>query len=140
MTLYYGGADPSGVQPMILPQDTSEAARQALAPQAPGSEFTPTPHPDIPRILARMKQLDAICTAICNELYMYGPGGQQPNWERREDLHEQEQAADRERAGLNTLLRDIYEGSGSDNDNDEPADINKIAPAVIVGEDKAPGV
>ena len=133
----YSSADVSGVQPMILPQDTTEAARQAITPQAPGSEFTPAPHPDVARIAARLKELDALCTACCDKLYM---GSKPMTYMEREDIHEEMAKYDRERAGLNKILRDIYEGSGSDAEKEFFPDSYKQPPAVIVGEDKAPGV
>lgn len=137
--MYYGGADKSGVQPMILPQDTTEAARQAITPQAPGSEFTPTPHPDIARIAARLKELEKLCTAVCDKLYMYKPGAAPLTYMEREDLHEELAAYDKEKAGLNKILEDIYEGSGSDKGDKPPADPYKQPPATIIGEDRAPG-
>jgi len=114
---YYGSPAPSGVQVLGLPQDTSAAAKQAITPQEPGSEFNPPPHPDVERVLARLKELDKECTALCDKLY----NGTTPTYQEREEIHDKLDAADAERVSLRYILDQIYEA----NEGKEAGDAGK---------------
>lgn len=135
MLAYNSGGTP-GVD--VLPkegQNTAEAAAQALINQAPGSEFTPLPHPDVKAILARLSAVEAESTAICNKLYMGTP----PTYMVREQLYDQQSALDAERNALRNKLDEIYEGVEGHESTDGPAK-PFTGDATVMGADAAPGV
>ena len=77
-----------------IKQDTSAAATQALQDQAPGSEFSPLPHPDEARIVAALAECERKQTELFKKLYSGEPG----TYMDREKWHQELDAVDREAA------------------------------------------
>ena len=111
-SLYSSDDGSPGVQRLVAPQDTSEAARQAVEPQAHGDEFHPKPNPDIKMLLARLTEVERESTEICNQLYMPMKNGvMYPplTYMQREELHERQNSLDAERSAICAQLKEIYE-------------------------------
>lgn len=108
--MYFDSSPPSsGVQP-VPAQSTDEAARQALEPQKHGDEFKPKESPDIKALISRLNELEAECTQICDKLYMMAPGGSKLTWVEREKYRERLNEVEREKGGIQGLLKSIYDG------------------------------
>ena len=126
----------SGVMP-VSPQDTSTAAAQAKQNQEPGSEFNPLPNPDVEKLTKRLDELEKLCTSYYDKMW----NTKSITWKERDELHEQINAVDVERAGIRTQLSSIYEAS------EYPRSVEpdyKSGPftgdATVIGEDSKPKV
>ena len=89
-----------------IKQDTTAAAQQAIADQAPGSEFNPPPHPEEARIRAELAVCERKQTELFKKLYSGPPG----TYMEREEWHEELREVDAAAAAWRRYLSEIALG------------------------------
>lgn len=104
MISYFGDSPPStGVMP-VIEQSTDEAARQAVTPQAPGSEEHPPENPDFKALASRLNELDKESTSLCSKLWAEAT----PTWMERDEINEKLSKVDAERYAIQAQLSELY--------------------------------
>lgn len=123
----YGSGESPGVQRNLTPQSTDAAAKQAITPQEPGTEFKPQTHPDVEALVSRLNELETESSNICGKLY--GPPNYYathnkpytgPPWLERERLQRQIDVIDHEIWSIKAQLREYVDAEGLTTDAGTP--------------------